>query len=109
MPGLPTSSCAQPPRLYRLRVRLALREVIMLSASLRETATTKGAKLAERKTMTRFANRKGLVVLAGAAVLFSGVALAQSRSEAQTGSAASAVDALVGRWARTEGPYMITI
>jgi uncharacterized protein (DUF2147 family) len=81
----------------------------MLFASILETATTKGAKLVKRKTMRRFANRKVLVVLAGAVVLFSGAALAQSSPGAQTGSAASAVDALVGRWARTEGPYVITI
>jgi len=59
--------------------------------------------------MRNVANSKGLVVLAGVLVLFSGVALAQSPPGGQTGSAAPALDALVGRWARTEGPYMISI
>jgi uncharacterized protein (DUF2147 family) len=59
--------------------------------------------------MRNIADSKGLVVLAGALVLFSGVALAQSPPGVQTGSAAPAFDVLVGRWARTEGPYMISI
>jgi uncharacterized protein (DUF2147 family) len=54
------------------------------------------------------ANGRGLVALAAVA-LFSGVALAQSSPDAQTGLAAPAFDALVGRWARTEGPYIISI
>ena len=59
--------------------------------------------------MRSVASSKGLAVLAGAVVLFSGVALAQSASGAQTGSAVPAFDALIGRWARTEGPYIISI
>jgi uncharacterized protein (DUF2147 family) len=59
-------------------------------------------------SMSSVANRKGLLALAGAAVLFSGVALAQS-PPAPTGSAGPAFDVLVGRWARTEGPYIISI
>src|SRR5262245_66281603 len=59
--------------------------------------------------MRSVANRNGLVALAGAVVLFSGVTLVQSPADAQTGLAAPALDALVGRWARTEGPYMISI
>ena len=59
--------------------------------------------------MRSIANSKGLVVLAGAVALFSRVALAQSSPDAQTGSATPAFDALVGRWARTEGPYVINI
>ena len=53
-------------------------------------------------------NRTGLVVLAGAVVLLGGIALAQS-PPAASGTTAPAFDALVGRWARTEGPYVITI
>jgi uncharacterized protein (DUF2147 family) len=59
--------------------------------------------------MRSVANSKSLVVLAGAVALFGGVALVQSSPDAQTGSAAPAFDALVGRWARTEGPYIISI
>src|SRR5262245_20927851 len=59
--------------------------------------------------MRSVANRNGLVALAGAVVLFSGVALAQSPADAQTGPSAPAFDVLVGRWARTEGPYVISI
>jgi len=59
--------------------------------------------------MRSVASSKGLAVLAGAVVLFSGVALAQSSPAAQTGSAVPAFDALIGRWARTEGPYIISI
>src|SRR5262245_57189882 len=59
--------------------------------------------------MRSVASSKGLVVLAGAAVLFSGVALAQSPRDARTSSAAPAFEALLGRWARTEGPYIISI
>ena len=59
--------------------------------------------------MISIANSKGLVVLAGAVLLFSEVALAQSPPGAQTGSPAPAFEVLVGRWARTEGPYMIII
>src|SRR5262249_10275610 len=59
-------------------------------------------------TMRSVANGKGLAGFAGA-ILFSGAALAQSSSNVQTGSAAPAIDALVGRWARTEGPYIISI
>ena len=58
--------------------------------------------------MRSVANGKGLIALSGAVVLFSGVALAQS-PPAQTGSAAPTLEVLIGRWARTEGPYMISI
>ena len=59
--------------------------------------------------MRSVATSKGLVVLAGVVALFSGVALAPSAPDAQTGSAVPAFDALIGRWARTEGPYIISI
>ena len=59
--------------------------------------------------MTRLINRGGLVVLAGAVVLFTEVAPAQPPPDARARSAATALDALVGRWARTEGPYIISI
>ena len=59
--------------------------------------------------MRSVTSSKGLVALAGAIGLFSGVALAQSPPDAQPGSAVPAFDALIGRWARTEGPYIISI
>lgn len=53
--------------------------------------------------MRSVANSTGLVVLAGAVALFSRVALAQPDS------ATPAFETLIGRWARTEGPYIINI
>jgi hypothetical protein len=78
-------------------------------ASLLETATMKSAKLVKAEVqMSSVDNSKGLAVVAGA-VLFSGVALAQSPPDAQMSSSVPAIDALIGRWARTEGPYIISI
>lgn len=50
-----------------------------------------------------------LIALAGIVVVFCGVAAAQSPPVAPTDATAIAFGVLVGRWARTEGPYVINI
>ena len=51
----------------------------------------------------------GLIALAGMVAVFGSGALAQTPPVAPTGSAVLAFGVLVGRWARTEGPYLINI
>jgi hypothetical protein len=51
----------------------------------------------------------GLIALAGMVAVFGSGALAQTPPVAPTGSAVLAFGVLVGRWARTEGPYVINI
>jgi hypothetical protein len=53
--------------------------------------------------------RNGLIALAGIVAVFGSGALAQTPPVAPTGSAVLAFGVLVGRWARTEGPYVINI
>ena len=53
--------------------------------------------------------RNGLIALAGIVAVFGSGALAQTPPVAPTGSAVLAFGVLVGRWARTEGPYLINI
>jgi hypothetical protein len=53
--------------------------------------------------------RNGLIALAGIVAVFGSGALAQTPPVAPTGSAVLAFSVLVGRWARTEGPYLINI
>jgi hypothetical protein len=59
--------------------------------------------------MKSVAIRSGLIVLAGIVVVICGAAAAQSPPVAPTSSTALAFGVLVGRWARTEGPYVINI
>jgi hypothetical protein len=59
--------------------------------------------------MKSAAIRNGLFALAGIVAVFSSGALAQTPPVAPTGSAVLAFDVLVGRWVRTEGPYVINI
>jgi hypothetical protein len=61
------------------------------------------------KSMKSVAIRNGLIILSSIVAGFCGVALAQSPPVAPTGSAVLAFGVLVGRWARTEGPYVINI
>jgi hypothetical protein len=56
--------------------------------------------------MKNVAVRIGLIALSTAVVVASGVALAQSPPVPATNSAFSV---LVGRWTRTQGPYVISI
>lgn len=49
------------------------------------------------------------IVLAGIIVVFCGVVAAQSQPVAPTDATALAFGVLIGRWARTEGPYVINI
>jgi hypothetical protein len=53
------------------------------------------------------ANR--LIAIIGIVAVFGSGALAQTPPVAPTGSAVLAFGVLVGRWARTEGPYVINI
>jgi hypothetical protein len=53
--------------------------------------------------------RNVLTAFAGTVAVLSSGTLAQTPPIAPTGSAILAFDVLVGRWARTEGPYVITI
>ncbi len=61
------------------------------------------------KSMNSVAIRNGLIILSSIVAGFCGIALAQSPPVAPTGSAVLAFGVLVGRWARTEGPYVINI
>jgi len=58
--------------------------------------------------MKNVAVRIGLIALSTAVVVASGVALAQSPPVPATNSAL-AFSVLVGRWTRTQGPYVISI
>jgi hypothetical protein len=58
--------------------------------------------------MKNVAVRIGLIALSTAVVVTSGVALAQSPPVPATNSAL-AFSVLVGRWTRTQGPYVISI
>jgi hypothetical protein len=58
--------------------------------------------------MKNVAVRIGLIALSTAVVVTSGVALAQSLPVPVTNSA-PAFSVLVGRWTRTQGPYVISI
>jgi hypothetical protein len=58
--------------------------------------------------MKNLAVRIGLIALSTAVVVTSGVALAQSPPVPATNSA-PAFSVLVGRWTRTQGPYVISI
>ena len=58
--------------------------------------------------MKNVAVRIGLMALSTAVVVTSGVALAQSPPVPATNSA-PAFSVLVGRWTRTQGPYVISI
>jgi hypothetical protein len=58
--------------------------------------------------MKNVAVRIGLIALSTAVVVTSGVALAQSPPVPATNSA-PAFSVLVGRWTRTQGPYVISI
>ena len=51
----------------------------------------------------------GIIVFAATIAAVCGVALAQLPSAVPTGSGTLAFGVLVGRWARTEGPYIINI
>jgi hypothetical protein len=53
--------------------------------------------------------RNGLIALFGIVAVFGNDALGQTPPIASTGSAVLAFGVLVGRWARTEGPYIINI
>ena len=50
-----------------------------------------------------------LIALAAMVAVSGGATLAQTPPVAPTGPATPAFDVLVGRWARTEGPYVINI
>ena len=57
----------------------------------------------------RAAIRNVLIAVAGIVAAFGSVALAQTPPVAPAGWTGVGFDILVGRWARTEGPYVISI
>jgi len=60
--------------------------------------------------MKSAARRNGLIAVVGIVVaVFGSAALAQTPPVAPTGSAVPPFGVLVGRWARTEGPYVISV
>jgi hypothetical protein len=59
--------------------------------------------------MKRAAIKNVLIAIAGMVAAFGSGALAQAPSVAPTGATGLAFGVLVGRWARTEGPYIINI
>ena len=59
--------------------------------------------------MKNVAIRNSVIVIGASIAVVCGVALAQSPPVAPTGTAAIAFGVLVGRWARTEGPYVISV
>ena len=59
--------------------------------------------------MKSVAIRNGLIAFVGIVGVFGSSALAQTAPPAPTDPAVPAFGVLIGRWARTEGPYVINI
>jgi uncharacterized protein (DUF2147 family) len=59
--------------------------------------------------MKSVAIRNGLIAFVGIVGVFGSSALAQTAPPAPADSAVPAFGVLIGRWARTEGPYVINI